>query len=129
MDGDGADNLCDGCPNDPNKIDAGVCGCGSAETDTDGDGMPDCIDPCPFDPQNLDTDDDGTPDCLDGCPDDPNKTEPGVCGCSFAEGDLDEDGIADCSEIPAVSTWGLLILSLVLLAAAKIRFRGEGVST
>ena len=56
-DADGIADCNDGCPADPNKIAAGVCGCGVADTDTDGD---------------------GTADCIDNCPADPNKTDPGV---------------------------------------------------
>ena len=32
------------CPNDPNKTDPGICGCGVADNDSDGDGIADCID-------------------------------------------------------------------------------------
>lgn len=48
----------DNCPNDPNKTQPGICGCGIADTDRDGD---------------------GTPDCIDGCPDDPTKTNAVDC--------------------------------------------------
>lgn len=34
----------DGCPNDPQKMEPGVCGCGVPDTDSDHDGTPDCID-------------------------------------------------------------------------------------
>jgi hypothetical protein len=37
----------DQCPDDPNKTEPGICGCGVADTDTDGDGTPDCNDQCP----------------------------------------------------------------------------------
>ena len=40
----------DGCPQDPDKIDPGACGCSFNESDRDHDGDPDCIDPCPRDP-------------------------------------------------------------------------------
>jgi hypothetical protein len=101
----------DGCPNDPNKIEPGVCGCGVADTDTDNDGIADCNDGCPEDPNKIepgvcgcgvadtDTDNDGTADCNDGCPEDPNKIEPGVCGCGVADLDTDCDGVADCHDI------------------------------
>jgi hypothetical protein len=48
----------DGCPDDPNKWEPGICGCGNpdTDTDTDRDGTPDCIDECPNNPN---------PDCLD----------------------------------------------------------------
>ncbi|MEY4831183.1 MAG: hypothetical protein RLZZ562_2979, partial [Planctomycetota bacterium] len=35
------------CPNDPNKLRPGQCGCGVADTDTDSDGTADCNDGCP----------------------------------------------------------------------------------
>jgi hypothetical protein len=54
----------DCCPDDPNKTEPGVCGCGVAETDADSD---------------------GTPNCNDGCVSDPAKTSAGVCGCGFAD--------------------------------------------
>jgi hypothetical protein len=60
-DNDGTANCNDGCPNDPNKVAPGQCGCGNLETDTDLDGTADCNDLCPLDPL---------------------KTNPGLCGCS-----------------------------------------------
>lgn len=52
------------CPNDPNKTQPGICGCGALDTDRDGDGAMDCV---------------------DRCPDDPNKTLPGQCGCNILD--------------------------------------------
>ena len=47
-DGDGTIDLCDGCPNDPEKIEPGICGCGTPDSgDADDDGILDCVDPCP----------------------------------------------------------------------------------
>lgn len=43
-DEDGTCNNLDACPNDPNKIEEGICGCGVADTDADSDGAPACID-------------------------------------------------------------------------------------
>ena len=109
-DGDGTIDACDGCPNDPNKIAPGQCGCGVPDTDTDGDGTPDCHDGCPNDPNKItpgqcgcgvpdtDTDGDGTADCHDGCPNDPNKIAPGVCGCGVSDQDTDHDGTPDCHD-------------------------------
>lgn len=37
-------NSSDGCPADPAKASAGVCGCGVADHDSDGDGRMDCVD-------------------------------------------------------------------------------------
>lgn len=51
-------------------------------------------DPCAS--NGGDTDGDTVCDDADGCPDDPNKTEPGACGCGFAETDSDGDAVPDC---------------------------------
>ncbi len=64
-DSDGTPDCNDNCPNNPNKVDPGVCGCGIVDVDTDSDGFPDCI---------------------DQCPNDPNKVDPLSCGCGVAEG-------------------------------------------
>jgi len=107
-DGDARGDACDGCPGDANKIEAGVCGCGTADTDTDTDGTPDCVDGCAADPlktspgacgcgiADTDTDADGSPDCIDGCPADASKTAPGICGCGTADVDADDDGYYTC---------------------------------
>jgi hypothetical protein len=106
-DGDGVPDSEDGCPNDANKTDPGVCGCGLADTDSDADSTPDCNDLCPADPEKIDpgvcgcgvadtdTDADGTPDCNDLCPADPEKTDPGVCGCGVPEGCDEPEVIID----------------------------------
>ncbi|MBP7933057.1 MAG: hypothetical protein KA354_00300 [Phycisphaerae bacterium] len=98
----------DTCPDDPDKREAGICGCGVADTDTDADGTPDCIDACLQDSgktapgvcgcglADIDTDGDGILDCLDGCPLDKDKTAPGACGCGVSDLDRDRDGTLDC---------------------------------
>ena len=132
-DGDGECNGTDGCPDDPNKTDPGVCGCGIPDTDTDGDGAEDCIDPCPYDPLKF-------------IPGTGLGQAPGQCGCGNPDTDSDGDGCADCrdccpgvddwvycpeypcsypdcgSGIPTVSEWGVVILVLLLLAAGKVYF-------
>jgi subtilisin-like proprotein convertase family protein len=115
-DGDGFFDGDDGCPNDPNKITPGQCGCGQIDLDTDGDTVADCVDDCPNDAgktapgqcgcgtPDTDSDGDGTADCNDGCPSDPNKTSAGSCGCGSPDTDGDGNGTADCLETtPAVS--------------------------
>ncbi|MEO8067819.1 MAG: hypothetical protein ABI599_09025, partial [Flavobacteriales bacterium] len=109
-DGDLTCDANDGCPNDPNKIAPGQCGCGAADTDTDGDLTADCNDGCPNDANKIapgicgcgvsdvDTDGDLTADCNDGCPADPNKTSPGTCGCGVSDVDTDGDLTADCND-------------------------------
>ncbi|MEO8067202.1 MAG: hypothetical protein ABI599_05880, partial [Flavobacteriales bacterium] len=96
-DGDGTRDCADNCPNDPNKIATGACGCGVADTDSDNDGTANCNDDCPLDPLKIapgicgcgvadtDSDSDGTANCNDGCPSDPNKVAPGNCGCGNPE--------------------------------------------
>ena len=76
-DADGTPDCDDGCPDDPEKVDVGLCGCGISDVDTDLDGVP---------------------DCTDGCPNDVNKTEPGVCGCGVSDEDLNDNGIPDCND-------------------------------
>ena len=96
-----ADNS-DNCPTDPNKIDPGVCGCGTADVpttwyaDTDNDGAGDplvsqagytCIQPPGYVSNSTDL-----------CPADGNKVAPGFCGCGTADiattwyADTDGDG-------------------------------------
>jgi hypothetical protein len=94
---DGGAGSGDCCPDDPNKTQPGVCGCGVADTDTDGDLTPDCIDMCVTDRNKIapgicgcngtdvDTDGDGTADCNDMCPHDRTRTAPGVCGCGVPD--------------------------------------------
>ncbi len=115
-DGDGTPDCNDECIDDPDKQEAGGCGCGTADTDTDGDGTPDCNDECVTDPDkqkvgvcgcgtaDTDTDSDGTLDCNDECVTDPNKTEAGVCGCGKEE--VPGCGVIACSSDPLYSEIG-----------------------
>ena len=53
--------------------------------------------------------------CGDACPDDPYKFDPGVCGCGML--DTDNDGTPDCIDtIPRITEWGIIALSLLMLA-------------
>jgi hypothetical protein len=66
-DGDGTPDGCDRCPNDPGKVDQGVCGCGVADADPDGDELLDCEDNCPLaaNADQADFDGDGLGDACD----------------------------------------------------------------
>ncbi|MGI6525075.1 MAG: M4 family metallopeptidase [Bdellovibrionota bacterium] len=123
-DGDGTPDCYDECPNDPDKVTAGRCGCGVPEdiVDLDDDTFwgagscpairNDCDDTkfdktAPGEPEicgdNIDNDCDGLTDegCEeeDECPEDPNKTKPGICGCGVPDTDTDKDGTPDCKDL------------------------------
>ena len=104
-DGDGRCDKFDECPDNPNKTEAGMCGCdkydsdndwvcddedicpgGNDKHDADGDGVPDFCDKCPGSDDNRDWDYDGIPDGCDECPD-------------SATGDSDGDGVCDDEDI------------------------------
>jgi uncharacterized repeat protein (TIGR02543 family) len=92
----------DYCPDDPNKTEPGVCGCGVSDIDSDGDGVPDCNDKCPKDPNKTEPGKCGcgvaeTETC-GKCPAGSLKTEPGICGCNVADTDTDKDGVPDCND-------------------------------
>ena len=57
----------DDCPDDPAKLEPGLCGCGAVDTDSDGDGAADCVDVCPLDVGD-DSDADGVCNTDDACP-------------------------------------------------------------
>lgn len=122
-DGDGVCAPLDQCPFDRLKVSPQACGCQVPDVDSDGDGAPDCIDACPYDEhktstgecgcgvQDVDTDGDEVADCHDQCMGLDDRI------------DVDGDGLADCAEnVPAISHWGLVILTLLLLSGTKIAF-------
>lgn len=151
-DGDAVCNGVDGCPNDPDKTAPGSCGCGVPDDDSDQDGVANCNDQCPFSPDvdsdgdsvldcrdrcpgapDVDSDGDQYLDCEDQCPGLPDEDSDAdtiadcIDRCPGLDDRIDHNGddIPDCLEfspVPAVSTWGLTILALLLLAAAKIRW-------
>jgi hypothetical protein len=80
-DGDGTVDCRDDCPNDVNKVAAGTCGCGVADTDSDGDDIADCNDNCPNNPNaaQADSDGDGLGDACDPCLSDAECDDGNVC--------------------------------------------------
>lgn len=85
----------DDCPDDPNKTEAGICGCGVPDTDADGDSVADCFDQCPSDPA---------------------KSEPGLCGCGLSE---------NACAVPAPSGTcgaGMGVILLALPVLGMLRF-------
>lgn len=62
----------------------------------------------------LGDDADTVPDCLDRCPGLDDRI------------DNNQDGRPDCVDaLPAVSTWGVVILTLMILSFARTVFRGN----
>ncbi len=95
-DQDGVGDVCDGCPNDPNKAGPGSCGCGVPDADTDDDGIADCVDTCPNDAQN-DADSDGLCGDIDNCPDVPNGENLGTCSATSDKPGITCTADADCA--------------------------------
>lgn len=120
-DNDGVGDACDACPEDPEKSEPGLCGCGRPDGlgDTDSDGTPDCDDNCPEveNPDQADADFDGVGDACDGCPEvfcpsNSDVDEDGVPVCcdncpgieNADQADADGDGVGDaCDVCPTVA--------------------------
>ncbi len=99
LDGDNLDAACgDDCPSDPFKTEPGQCGCRVPDMDSDGDTVPNCLDQCDGQDDTRDFDNNNIPDCLEFFP------------------------------IPTVSTWGLVVLTLLLAIGAKLAFRRRAVT-
>ena len=117
---------CDNCPTVPNP----------SQTDSDGDGNGNACDNCPGFDDNVDTDGDTVADGCDLC------GPEGATDDDLAPGALDDDdndGFLNCNDacngiddelfapecegaIPTMSTWGLVVLALLLLIGAKVYF-------
>ncbi|TRO66453.1 thrombospondin type 3 repeat-containing protein [Christiangramia sabulilitoris] len=105
-DNDGTPDFCDNCPNDINKTEPGICGCGIADTDSDGDNVPDCNDNCPgiSNPDQADSNGDGIGDACEDCPDADGDTvcdAEDICPGGNDLADADNDGTPDfCDNCP-----------------------------
>ncbi|GAG15029.1 unnamed protein product, partial [marine sediment metagenome] len=102
-DGDGLPDWLDGCPDDPEKVDPGDCGCGVEDFDGDGDGIADCIDNCPdtANPGQEDADGDGVGDACDdsgGASDDDEFVDPDDGGAEPADDPESADDASDTDD-------------------------------
>lgn len=104
LDGDLECDESDGCPEDPDKVVGGDCGCGVPETDTDGD---------------------GSADCVDQCPSDPDKSLAGECGCGVPEGECSGCSCAVGHGRTSLDGGAGLLLVLVLLGLGGWRSLGR----
>jgi len=129
----------DGCPSDPNKVEAGSCGCGVPDVDTDFDSVPDCIDNCPSlaNVAQGDADVDGVGDTCDNCPAVANASQSDCDGdgagdvCELASGsqvDLNANGIPDSCEVVAGSVFCSGDGSAAPCPCANFGAAGEGCS-
>jgi len=127
-DGDGLCGNVDACPNDADNDKDGDGQCGNvdpcpndADNDKDGDGLCGNVDPCPNDADN-DKDADGDCGDVDACPNDPDNDKDGDGICGDVDNCPNDFGQDACKQIPTVSEWGLIIMTLLLLVAAKSYF-------
>ncbi len=111
-DGDGVDNMSDGCPMQKEDKDGFQDSDGCPDTDNDDDKLADNEDKCPNEAEDKDgfEDDDGCPepdndkdgiaDLKDRCPEDAeDKLPPRIDdGCPAGKTDSDDDGVADASD-------------------------------
>jgi MYXO-CTERM domain-containing protein len=102
-DGDGVCADTDECVDDPDKSEAGYCGCGNPETNSDNDLVP---------------------DCEDACPADSDKVLPGECGCGTPEGECDGCSCVVGEARAPAGLPGALLLALVGLLAVRRPRRG-----
>jgi len=101
-------DIIDNCPDDANKSEPGLCGCGSDDDSADGDsdGVIDCMDNCPAiaNADQADTDANGTGDACE--PDGLSALSTSTCGCGSG---MD----------------GLMIMPLTLLSLGWMRRRNS----
>jgi len=96
-DDDGVNDAEDGCPDDVNKFEPGICGCGQVDVaqDTDQDGAADCVDVFPANVNEwLDTDADGTGNNAD-IDDDNDGVSDTMEASGPNGGDSNQDGVPD----------------------------------
>jgi hypothetical protein len=81
------------CPDDPNKTEPGVCGCGRSDVDSDSDSIEDCIDNAPFipNPDQSDFDGDGVGDAAE---EGPNSDDPLYDGNNDGTPDIEQSNVS-----------------------------------
>ena len=112
-DGDGVTDPCDNCPDHANPIDAEF----GEQLDSDGDGRGDACDECPFE---YDPEQDAV--CGACCGSECVQVSQLECeGFGLYRGDGTRCATEeDCTGIPTVSQWGLVVLALLVLTAGTI---------
>lgn len=135
-DDDGVGSVCDQCPDDPDKLHAGRCGCAVADADSDADGLPDCAAIPPPSVSNGDDDELVDEPVMDDDHDHDHGEEPPADGNSE-----DEESPAVDPDAPAIGTigqvtygafcgtvsmwmWGLLAFTLFATARRRHSVRG-----
>jgi hypothetical protein len=103
------------CPDDPDKVAPGACGCGMADIDSDKDGIADCIDSCPLLEGQV-----GDP-CDDGDPGTESDTITVECTCAGISTGVEEpaDGMVNWTIYPNPNHTGTVVLDLSGFAVGK----------
>jgi hypothetical protein len=103
------------CPDDPDKVAPGTCGCGMADIDSDKDGIADCIDSCPLLEGQV-----GDP-CDDGDPGTESDTITVECTCAGISTGVEEpaDGMVNWTIYPNPNHTGTVVLDLSGFAVGK----------
>ena len=81
------------CPDDPNKTEPGICGCGRTDVDSDSDGIEDCIDNAPY-TSNQDQDDGDLDGVGDAAEQGPNSDDPLYDGNNDGMPDIQQSNVS-----------------------------------
>jgi hypothetical protein len=81
------------CPDDPNKTEPGICGCGRTDVDSDSDGIEDCIDNAPY-TSNQDQADGDLDGVGDAAEQGPNSDDPLYDGNNDGMPDIQQSNVS-----------------------------------